>query len=223
MKGEEGRKGPWQPPQPSIPAPNHHLFAEDNLEKMTTDDFSGRRMRKCYSDNTGNRCIPDEQPPASAAAKPTQNHRRRPLQKRSLLSCPNRLHHLFSPKDINAIILSSENARLRCSIIIAVLVVMSCVSVPHGMTKSNSVIASRPLYIIILTDVTIVVARLLILGKPEDPDTAAGGYNEDDEEYNWKQAFVMLEIGLVLYQTIRALFMDCSFYLVVVLCGLSLL
>nr|GMC73238.1 hypothetical protein CQW23_11447 [Ipomoea batatas]GMC74888.1 hypothetical protein CQW23_11447 [Ipomoea batatas]GMC76103.1 hypothetical protein CQW23_11447 [Ipomoea batatas]GME10104.1 hypothetical protein CQW23_11447 [Ipomoea batatas] len=188
---------------------------------MTTDDFSGRRMRKCYSDNSGNRCSHDEQPPASAAAKPTKN-RRRPLQKRSLLSCPNRLHHLFSPKDINAIILSSENARLRCSIIIAVLVVMSCVSVPHGMTKSNSVIASRPLYIIILTDVTIVVARLLILGKPEDPDTAAGGHNEDDE-YNWSQAFAMLEIGLVLYQTIRALFMDCSFYLVVVLCGLSLL
>lgn len=172
-------------------------------------------MRKCYSDS-GNRHSPDEQPPA--AAKPT-NHQ---PQKRS--SCPNRLH-LFSLKDINACILSSENARLQCSIIIALLVVMSCVSVPHGMTKSNSIIASRPLYIIILTDVTIVVARLLILGKREDhQETAEGGSGDkENDEYNWTEAFAMLEIGLVLYQTIRALFIDCSFYLVVVLCGLSLL
>ncbi|CAH9066225.1 unnamed protein product [Cuscuta epithymum] len=89
---------------------------------------------------------------------------------------------------------------------------------PHGgMAKSNSGIASRPLYMLILTDVTVVVARLLI---PQPKEAEEKGEEGDD---GWRGAFVVLEIGLVVYQAFRALFIDCSFYLVLVLCLLSFL
>ncbi|CAH9052876.1 unnamed protein product [Cuscuta europaea] len=129
------------------------------------------------------------------------------------------LNRPISLKDINDCVISSENVRLGCSITIALVVVASHMSVtPHGgMAKSNSVIASRPLYVLILTDVTVVVARLLI---PTPKEAEEKGEEGDDE---WRGAFVFLEIGLVIYQAFRALFIDCSFYLVLVLCLLSFL
>ncbi|VFQ89236.1 unnamed protein product [Cuscuta campestris] len=119
------------------------------------------------------------------------------------------LHPTFSLKDVNACVLSSENTRLVCSITIALLA---------GSSQSNSIIASMPLCILILTDVAIVAAWLLV------PPLAAGRQQQEEEENGgWKGAFAMLEVGLVVYQVFRALFIDCSFYIVVLLCGLCLL
>ncbi|RAL41735.1 hypothetical protein DM860_008917 [Cuscuta australis] len=117
----------------------------------------------------------------------------------------------FSLKDVNACVLSSENTRLVCSITIALLA---------GTSQSNSIIASTPLCLLILTDVAIVAAWLLV------PPLAAGRQQQEEKEEEnggWKGAFAMLEVGLVVYQVFRALFIDCSFYIVVLLCGLCLL
>ncbi|WCJ24919.1 hypothetical protein M5689_006842 [Euphorbia peplus] len=116
----------------------------------------------------------------------------------------------FTSKRINQSIIYSERARAICSIIIGLLVIVK---------NGESFITSRPFYLILLTDVTIVVARIFACfgDEGEDKRTAAaggGGENVDD-------AFKLLERGLLLYQAIRAIFIDSSIYLVVVICGLS--
>ncbi|GMQ08673.1 hypothetical protein CsSME_00052292 [Camellia sinensis var. sinensis] len=90
------------------------------------------------------------------------------------------------------------------------------------IVKSQSTITSRPLYILLLTDVTIVLLRLL--GKQRDPEKIEeeGKVGMLEDEENWKGAVKILEMSLVFYQTIRTVFIDCSFYVVVVICGLSL-
>lgn len=86
--------------------------------------------------------------------------------------------------------------------------------------KSGSVVASRPLYILLLTDVTIVLARLL--SAQRSPEEAVDERKAPREEnQNWDGAVKVLERGLVAYQTVRAVFIDCSIYMVVVICGLS--
>ncbi len=42
-----------------------------------------------------------------------------------------------------------------------------------------------------------------------------------EENQNWDGAVKVLERGLVAYQSVRAVFIDCSIYMVVVICGLS--
>ncbi|KAJ8535959.1 hypothetical protein K7X08_034360 [Anisodus acutangulus] len=131
--------------------------------------------------------------------------------------------HLFSLRDINSCILISKNKRVVCSIMISFLVVLSYAHLPHSIARSNSFIASRPLYILLLTDLTIVIAQIVrkevVPGEERDED----GERAKDFGHNWDGALMILEYGLVLYQTIRAIFIDCSFYLVIVICGLSLI
>ncbi|KAK2984868.1 hypothetical protein RJ640_008633 [Escallonia rubra] len=126
----------------------------------------------------------------------------------------------FSLKEINSCIMASENTRAFCSVMIAVLAVLSHISLPRTIVKSRSIIASRPLYVLLLTDVTIVIARLA-LEKRRGFEKADGG--EQKDAHNWAGAVKVLEMGLVLHQTIRAVFIDCSFYLAIVICGLSLI
>ncbi|GFP88882.1 hypothetical protein PHJA_001031900 [Phtheirospermum japonicum] len=131
-------------------------------------------------------------------------------------------YHLssISPKEINFSIISSENTRVVCSFVIAVLVVLSHVNLPHNVVESKSLIAYRPLYALLLTDALIVAARLALYseGKEDDNEIKFKGGNN-----NWDGAVKLLEWGLVLHQTVRAVFIDCSCYVAIVVCGLSML
>lgn len=139
---------------------------------------------------------------------------------------PMHRRRIFTSRRLNSCIIASQSTRVICALIIAILVVLSCVDHPlfgRNIVKSESVIASRPLYILLLTDVTIVLARVF-LEKQADP-------NEEEEVravphedgHNWEAAEKILERGLVAYQIIRGIFIDCSVYAVVVICGLSLM
>lgn len=92
------------------------------------------------------------------------------------------------------------------------------------MVRSESVVASKPLYILLLTDATIVVARMLAERQKD-----SGEAEEECEKmkeadgHNWDAAVKVLERGLVFYQAFRAIFIDFSVYAVVVICGISLL
>ncbi|CAA0837240.1 Unknown protein [Striga hermonthica] len=144
-------------------------------------------------------------------------------------------YHLssISPKEINFSIISSENTRVICSLVIAILVVLSHVNLPHNVVESNSLIAYRPLYALLLTDMLLVAARLALYSEGKEVDDkdaeleGLGGHNDNNKkknigDNNWDGAVKLLEWGLVLHQTVRAVFIDCSFYVAVVVCGLSL-
>ncbi|KAI6690021.1 hypothetical protein NL676_026849 [Syzygium grande] len=126
----------------------------------------------------------------------------------------------FSSKRLNSCVLESENTRACCALIIAVSVVLSCSGYPF-VAKSDSVISSRPLYILLVTDATIVLVRMYLdMQRNAEESVDESGESQEDSD-NWGGAVKVLERGLAVYQTVRGVFIDCSVYVVIVICCLS--
>ncbi|KAK3030684.1 hypothetical protein RJ639_034860 [Escallonia herrerae] len=131
----------------------------------------------------------------------------------------------FTPNQISSAIAASERTRTYFSVAAAILVVLSFAGFPIlGSHTIKRIMFSRPLYLLLLTNISIVLSRLL-LGKERRvvksekeavSDTSLGGYGLAD------QLGKALESGLVLQNVLGAVFMDFSVYAVVLLCGLSL-
>ncbi|GAB4850193.1 hypothetical protein Ancab_029487 [Ancistrocladus abbreviatus] len=135
-------------------------------------------------------------------------------------------HNIFTAKELSSCITASESTRIFCSILIALLVVLSYVDYPllgMNIVNSKSIIAAKPLYMLLMTDIMVMVAHLISerRRKFESPEEDVEVVQE--KELNWAMAVRILERGLVAHQTIRAIFIDCSLYVVIVLCGLSLI
>ncbi|GMI73190.1 hypothetical protein like AT1G52343 [Hibiscus trionum] len=135
--------------------------------------------------------------------------------------------NLFSSKLLNSCIIASERTRSLCALVIAFCVLLSHINFPLlglsiGTPDSN--IASKPLYLILLTDFAIVLGRLLLgkKGVSGEAEEEKGAASQENKE-NWDATVVLLERGLVAYRTMRALFTDFSIYAVVVICGTSLM
>ncbi|PIA65078.1 hypothetical protein AQUCO_00100514v1 [Aquilegia coerulea] len=144
--------------------------------------------------------------------------------------CPHRearpdFSKLFTANKISSTVTASENIRIITSITIALLVVLSHLGVPLLSSYIiAAIITTRPVYLVLLTDVTIVVGR--ILSEKQVVSEMTGGEikpADSEDEHSWAEGLGTLETGLMLYKAITAAFMDCSVYLVVVICGLSLL
>ncbi|XP_022153620.1 uncharacterized protein LOC111021081 [Momordica charantia] len=141
---------------------------------------------------------------------------------------------LFTSKRVNSCIIASQTTRVYCSVIIASLAVLSHLDhllfIIRNIVRPESTVASKPLYILLLTDATIIVARMLserqkggmeeVAAVEEEPEKVVV---KEDAHNSWESAVKLLERGLVFYQAFRAIFIDFSVYAVVVICGLSLL
>uniref|UniRef100_A0A5B6YPW0 Uncharacterized protein n=1 Tax=Davidia involucrata TaxID=16924 RepID=A0A5B6YPW0_DAVIN len=132
-------------------------------------------------------------------------------------------HKIFTPNQISSAITASERIRIYCSVAAAILVVLSYVGFPIlGSSLVRSIIMLRPLYLLLLTNISIVLAQLLekqkgfesVQQEANDPSTGDYGLAE--------QLGKALELGLVLQNIMGALFMDSSVYAIVVICGVSL-
>lgn len=123
-------------------------------------------------------------------------------------------------KEINFSIISTEDIRAICSIALGILVVLSHLNLPRNVVKPKSLITFRPLYVILLTDVLVVAARLAPYTHMRKEENEC---KMEEDELNFAGALKYLELGLVLHQSIRGFFIDCCFYLAVVVIGLSLL
>ncbi|XP_022732592.1 uncharacterized protein LOC111286714 [Durio zibethinus] len=135
-----------------------------------------------------------------------------------------RQHNFFTHRQISSAIDASENTRLLCSVIMAILVVLSHLGFPLLENRFLwSIISFRPLYFILLTDLTVVIARLLF----HDHGGSGRAISEENknastDDYNWaEQLSKTLEVGLVAKKVIDAVLMDCSVYLTIVICCLS--
>ncbi|KAL1292862.1 hypothetical protein HN51_053426 [Arachis hypogaea] len=134
--------------------------------------------------------------------------------KRSKRTGPPKPAPFFSSRELNACIIASETKRALSSLMIAMIVVF-CYMI------SARVEAMRPLYILLITNVTIVLSRLYSEKAKLLEET--NGVNEDPVDLqSWGDAVRLLERGLVAYQAIRGIFIDCSIYLVIVVCGVSM-
>lgn len=120
----------------------------------------------------------------------------------------------FSSKKLNASIISSKRTRSLSSLTIAAFVVL----LPRlNIISSDTILALRPLWLLILTDCAIVMSHLTM-------EASGGGLSHEMEEEegkskdgkNWSDAEKLLERGVVVYQALRGMFIDCSLYMVVV-------
>ncbi|ONK76192.1 uncharacterized protein A4U43_C03F24930 [Asparagus officinalis] len=75
---------------------------------------------------------------------------------------PKMSHTIFTPRRISVSISASENIRLVCSVIIALLVVLSYHGCSLGINALGSITSFRPLLLVFLTDATVILASLVI-------------------------------------------------------------
>ncbi|XAR69319.1 hypothetical protein NMG60_11000859 [Bertholletia excelsa] len=131
---------------------------------------------------------------------------------------------LLTPNQMGSAIAASEFTRIYFSIGVAILVVLSSIGFPilrSDITKS--IIISKPLYLVLLTNVSIVFARFL-LDKQRESERHARGANtilSMGGDGLAEKVGKTLEWALVLQNLMVATFMDCSIYVLVVICGLS--
>ncbi|KAL2543911.1 hypothetical protein Fot_13144 [Forsythia ovata] len=129
--------------------------------------------------------------------------------------------NLPTANQICTAIAASESTRIRCSIAAAILVLLSYTGFPFlGWGIFRSIICFRPLYLLLITNISIVVALLLLekQGREERQTSSipsVGGDGLID------QVAKALESWLLMQKIVGALFMDCSIYAVVLVCGLS--
>ncbi|KAI3738118.1 hypothetical protein L2E82_28137 [Cichorium intybus] len=126
----------------------------------------------------------------------------------------------LTPNRLSPAITSSQNTRTICSIIAAMLVLLSYAGFPIlGSNFVKYIVLSRPLVLLLLTNITIVAAPVLLekvnregYRRSLTGDVGFGG-----------QLGMALEWGLLMKSGLSGLFMDCSVYSVVVVCGMSFL
>ncbi|KVH99873.1 uncharacterized protein LOC112520280 [Cynara cardunculus var. scolymus] len=131
-----------------------------------------------------------------------------------------RLHETLTPNRIRPAITASQDIRKICSVITALLVLFSYAGFPIlGSDIIKNLVLSRPLILLLLTNITIVAAPLL-LEKVKQKERRGSAIGETGFASNLGTA---LEWGMLMKTGTSALFMDCSVYSVVVICGISFL
>ncbi|WJX43754.1 hypothetical protein P8452_30813 [Trifolium repens] len=129
-----------------------------------------------------------------------------------------RSFNFIIPSDVSNAIDASRVTRLCCSIIVALLVVASYL----GFSLIKNVVSFKPLYLVLLTNSTFVVAKL-ISGKQRGFDERLRRRQSSaDSSDQWSQLAKTLEIGMVVKSVVDAVFIDCAVYAIVLICSLSL-
>ncbi|KAL8204983.1 hypothetical protein R6Q57_010606 [Mikania cordata] len=126
-----------------------------------------------------------------------------------------RLRKTFSPKQLRPAITASENIRIICSITVAVLVVLADAGFPILRSDGiKNIILFRPLLLLLITNMTIVAAHFLLQKVKHRSVGETGLANHIGTVLDW---------GLFVKMGSSAMFMDCSVYSVVVICGMGFL
>lgn len=119
----------------------------------------------------------------------------------------------ITPKHIGAAIDASEYARMFTALAIALVVILSHI----GFSSLGNIVSFRPVFLLLLTDATIVLGRFL-LSHRGDSSTASGtvmsGQGIVDQVGN------ALETVMMMKKIMDALLMDFSLYAVILICGL---
>ncbi|KAF3548557.1 hypothetical protein DY000_02010113 [Brassica cretica] len=122
----------------------------------------------------------------------------------------------ITPKHIGAAIDASEYARMFSSILIALLVVLSHL----GFSSLGSIVSFRPVFLLLLTDATIVLGRIL-LSHHGDPSSASRRQNSVmNGQGIADQVGNALEMVMMMKKIMNAVSMDFSLYAVFLICGL---
>lgn len=125
--------------------------------------------------------------------------------------------NFINPSDVSNAIDASKTTRLCCSIIVALLVVASYL----GFSLIKTVISFRPLYLVLLTNSTFVVSKLMKHRGVNERSRRKLNGTDSSDQWDGQQLAKTLEIGLVVKSVVDAVFMDCAVYAIVLICSLS--
>ncbi|KAL0327564.1 UNVERIFIED_CONTAM: hypothetical protein Sangu_1834400 [Sesamum angustifolium] len=134
-----------------------------------------------------------------------------------------RHRNLLTAGQVYSAIAASEKIRMCSSIAAAMLVILSYVGIPVlGFGITRNIIMSRPVYLLLLTNISIVLARVILgaqgaelrMGQKRSVPNFGGNTVVD-------QLGKALELALLLQNIFGALLMDFGIYAVVLICGLS--
>lgn len=131
------------------------------------------------------------------------------------------IHQVFTSKQISHAISASENIRILCAVSIALLVVMSTHGYCLGGTFLGTIPNLRPLYLVLLTDTTIIIGHLFVSRKSYSKDGEEARRTRQEESGLANNIGNALEIGLLFQKALNAAFMDCSICAVIMISGLA--
>ncbi|KAK6129727.1 hypothetical protein DH2020_036528 [Rehmannia glutinosa] len=145
----------------------------------------------------------------------------------SSIQSPSQVHqnqrNLFTAGQISSAITATEYVRMCCSAAVAILVTLLYIEFPIlGCRVIRSVLIFKPFYLLLLTNISIVVGRLILgtrgaelrMGQTSSVPTFGGNGLVD-------QMGKALELGLLLQNISGALFIDFGIYAIALICGLS--
>ncbi|PIM99879.1 hypothetical protein CDL12_27621 [Handroanthus impetiginosus] len=208
---EEIASSPSLPNQESGTEPSQHDIIAETVEPLPSNI---EETKSTVAGPVASQGIEEELSQISSSTRSSAQNQQR-----------ERSHHFsFTTVQICDAITATENIRMWCSVAAAILVVLSYIGFPIlGCHSIRSIIIFRPLYLLLLTNMSIVLARLLLatqgaeirMGQTSGVPALGGNALVD-------QLGKALESGLLLQNIFRALFMDFSIYAVILLCGLTL-
>ncbi|CAN7108660.1 unnamed protein product [Brassica rapa subsp. narinosa] len=120
----------------------------------------------------------------------------------------------ITPRHIGAAIDASEYARMFSSLVIALLVILSHLGFS---SLGSSIVSLRPVLLLLLTDATIVLGRVLLThhGAP-----SSASRRENSGQGIADQVGNALETVMMIKKIMDAISMDFSLYAVILICGL---
>ncbi|CAN6985180.1 unnamed protein product [Brassica rapa subsp. trilocularis] len=120
----------------------------------------------------------------------------------------------ITPRHIGAAIDASEYARMFSSLVIALLVILSHLGFS---SLGSSIVSFRPVLLLLLTDATIVLGRVLLThhGAP-----SSASRRENSGQGIADQVGNALETVMMIKKIMDAISMDFSLYAVILICGL---
>ncbi|KAK1277865.1 hypothetical protein QJS04_geneDACA015869 [Acorus gramineus] len=125
-------------------------------------------------------------------------------------------HQLFNSKQIESAISASENIRLLSSAIIALFVVLLYHRCLLGGTGVRSILAFRPLWLVLLTDITIVFGFLFASKDDYQEKMDESKRAKPAQVQDWPDVVAKaLEMFFLLRKALSAVFMDWSVYVIV--------
>ncbi|KAI0496429.1 hypothetical protein KFK09_022745 [Dendrobium nobile] len=139
---------------------------------------------------------------------------------RATNAAQNAIFTTFTPRNISHSVLATENIRLVFTIAMSILVVSSYNGFMIGGRLLSSIISFRPLFLVLLTDVTIILGWVFLnQGIRQKPEIDARNALLEDEGWP-NDVGKILEVGQVLHKVLGAAFMDCSICAIIMLCGI---
>ncbi|CAA0821333.1 Unknown protein [Striga hermonthica] len=204
------------PPLPNLEEPSQLHTLVENKEPLPENSTKGKNIMSSpvalEKEETSE--ISQEQSQLSSSTQRTQVDQAEPSQRNP-----------FTAAHISSAITASENIRMCCSVAAAILVILSYVKFPIlGGDIIRNIVTFKPLYLLLLTNISIVLAWLILgiqsSGLKTGRATSAPKFGGNDMVDRLGE---VLEKGLLMQKILEAMFMDFGIYAVVLVCGLSLL